>query len=81
MYFPDGFPAEWIETETIDGEKCWNHYNVKSDDKNIDKICEVWHDYSMERLNHLINHQEDNNQFWYQARDQIKQLMEHEYAR
>ena len=31
MYFPDGFPAEWIETETIyggarDGEECWNHY-------------------------------------------------------
>lgn len=80
MYFPDGFPAEWIETETIyggarDGEECWNHYNVKPDDKNIDKICEVWHDYSMARL------KEDKKEFWYEARDKIKQLMEKkEYA-
>ena len=75
MYFPDGFPAEWIEQEIIDGEKKWNHYNVKPDDKNIDKICEVWHDYSMARL------KEDRDELWYQARDLIKQLMEkREYA-
>ncbi len=49
MYFSEGFPAEWIEEETIDGEKNWNHYNVKPDDKNIDKICEIWHDYGMRK--------------------------------
>ena len=75
MYFPEGYPAEWIEQEIIDGEKNWNHYNVKPDDKNIDKICEIYHDYSMARL------KEDKNEFWYEARDQIKQLMEKkEYA-
>ena len=75
MYFPDGFPAEWIEAETIDGKECWNHFNVKPDDKNIDKICEVWHDYGMARL------KEDKKEFWDEARDQIKQLMEKkEYA-
>ena len=75
MYFPDGFPAEWIEQEIIDGKKNWNHYNVKPDDKNIDKICEVWHDYSMARL------KKDRDELWHQARDLIKQLMEKkEYA-
>jgi hypothetical protein len=73
MYFSDGFPAEWIEQEIIDGEKHWNHYNVKSDDKNIDKICEVYYDYGMAKL------KEDNKEFWYQARDKIKQLMENRY--
>lgn len=74
MYFPDGFPAEWIETETIDGKECWNHYNVKPDDKNIDKICEVWHDYGMATL------KEDKKEFWYEARDKIKKLMNQEEA-
>jgi hypothetical protein len=79
MYFPDGFPAEWIEQEIIDGEKNWNHYNVKPDDKNIDKICEVWYKYGMKKL------QNDSKELWYNARDQIKELMENknecEYAR
>ena len=79
MYFPDGFPAEWIEQEIIDGEKNWNHYNVKPDDKNIDKICDVWYKYGIKKL------QNDNNELWYNARDQIKELMENknecEYAR
>ena len=28
----------------------WNHYKVKSDDKNIDRICEVWYDYGIQKL-------------------------------
>jgi len=79
MYFPDGYPAEWIEQEIIDGEKNWNHFKVKVDDKNIDKICDVWYKYGMKKL------QNDNNELWYNARDQIKELMENknecEYAR
>jgi len=70
MYFSEGFPAEWIEQEIIDGEKHWNHYNVKPDDKNIDKICEIYYNYGMKKL------QNDSKELWYNARDQIKQLME-----
>ena len=72
MYFPNGFPAEWIETETADGERCRNHYKVKPDDKNIDKICEVWHDYGMAKLHN------DCDRLWANTRDKIKQLMERE---
>jgi hypothetical protein len=70
MYFPEGFPSEWIEQEIIDGEKHWNHFIVLPDDKNIDKICEVWHSYG------LANIKEDSKELWYKARDKIKQLME-----
>ena len=79
MYFPNGFPAEWIETETTDGEKCWNHYNVKPDDKNIDEICNVWYRYGIKTLQAFDEKIE--SQLWEEARDRIKQLMEHEYAR
>ena len=77
MYFPDGFPAEWIEQETIDGEKNWNHYNVKPDDKNIDKICDVWYRYGIMKLQAFDEKVE--SELWGEARDQIKQLMEYEY--
>ena len=77
MYFPDGFPAEWIEQETIDGEKHWNHYNVKPDDKNIDKICDVWYRYGIMKLQAFDEKVE--SELWGEARDQIKQLMEYEY--
>ena len=80
MYFPDGFPAEWIEQEIIDGEKNWNHYVVKSYDKNIDRICEVWYDYGIQKLK-----DGDTTELWHQVRDKIKQLMENrhecEYAK
>ena len=69
MYFPNGFPAEWIEEEIIDGEKKWNHYNVKPNDKNIDKICEVWYDYGIKKLHN------DYDGLWANTRDQIKGLM------
>ena len=75
MYFPDGFPAEWIEQEIIDGEKNWNHFIVKPNDKNIDMICEVWHHYGMEKL------QNDTSELWSKAKQKIKQLMEHQYAK
>lgn len=83
MYFSQGFPAEWIETETADGERCWNHYNVKPDDKNIDKICKVWHDYGMNMVKAEQCGQTDEmkSHYWKSARDQIKELMEYEYAK
>ena len=74
MYFPDGFPAEWIEQEIIDGEKHWNHYNVKPDDKNIDKICDVWYRYGIMKLQAFDEKIE--SQLWYEARDRIKEIME-----
>jgi hypothetical protein len=74
MYFPNGFPAEWIEQEIIDGEKNWNHYNVKPDDKNIDKICDVWYRYGIMKLQAFDEKVE--SQLWAEARDRIKELME-----
>jgi len=74
MYFPYGFPAEWIEQEIIDGEKNWNHYNVKPDDKNIDKICDVWYRYGIMKLQAFDEKVE--SQLWAEARDRIKELME-----
>ena len=78
MYFSEGFPAEWIETETIDGEKCWNHFKVKPDDKNIDKICEIWHDYGMKMIQAERFGQTDEMKsvYWKSARDQMKSIME-----
>ena len=73
MYFPDGFPAEWIEQEIIDGKKNWNHFNVKSDDKNIDKICDVWYRYGIMKLQAFDEKVE--SQLWHEARDRIKELM------
>ena len=79
MYFPDGFPAEWIEQEIIDGEKNWNHYNVKPDDKNIDKICDVWYRYGIMKLQAFDEKVE--SKLWGEARYAIKQLMnKNEYA-
>lgn len=85
MYFAEGFPAEWIETETIDGEKCWNHFNVKPDDKNIDKICKIWHNYGqlMVRAEHFGQTEKMKSSHWEQARESIKSIMEkkkHEYS-
>jgi len=77
MYFPDGFPAEWIEQEIIDGKKNWNHFNVKSDDKNIDKICDVWYRYGIMKLQAFDEKVE--SELWYEARDKIKELMELNY--
>ena len=79
MYFPDGFPAEWIEQEIIDGKKNWNHYNVKPDDKNIDKICDIWYRYGIMKLQAF--NEEVESQLWVEARDQIKELInQNEYT-
>ena len=77
MYFPNGFPAEWIEEEIIDGEKNWNHFNVKPDDKNIDKICKIWHHYGMCLVKAEQYGQTDEMKsfYWKRARDEIKELM------
>ena len=72
MYFPFGFPSEWIEQEIIDGEKNWNHFEVKADDKNIDRICDVWYNYSIIRI------REDTDKHWNETKEQIKNLMNKE---
>lgn len=72
MYFPFGFPSEWIEQEIIDGEKNWNHFKVKADDKNIDKICDVWYNYSIIRIT------QDTDKHWSETKLQIKNLMNKE---
>ena len=77
MYFPDGFPAEWIEQEIIDGKKNWNHYNVKPDDKNIDEICDVFYRYGIMKLQAFDEKVE--SELWEETKTYIKQLMEHEH--
>ena len=72
LYFAEGFPAEWVEQEIIDGEKHWNHFIVYANDKNIDKICKVWHSYGLAKI------KEDSDELWSQVRDKVKQLMEHQ---
>jgi hypothetical protein len=72
MYFPFGLSAEWIETQTDDGERCWNHFKVKADDKNIDKICDVWYNYSIIRIT------QDTDKHWNETKEQIKNLMNKE---
>ena len=78
MYFSQGFPAEWIEQEIIDGKKNWNHYNVKPDDKSIDKICKIWHHYGMRMVQAERYGQTDQmrSSYWVSARDGIKKIME-----
>tara|TARA_S200000501_G_scaffold294372_1_gene280116 strand:+ start:819 stop:1397 length:579 start_codon:yes stop_codon:yes gene_type:complete len=77
-YFSQGFPSEWIEQEIIDGEKNWNHFIVRPDDKNIDKICEIWHDYgmSMVRAEQFGQTEEMKSSYWTSARDDIKAVMQ-----
>ena len=72
MYFPLGFPSEWIEQEIIDGEKNWNHFKVKADDKNIDRICDVWYNYSIIRIT------QDTDKHWSETKERIKNLMNKE---
>ena len=72
MYFPFGLTTEWIEQEIIDGEKNWNHFKVKADDKNIDRICDVWYNYSIIRIT------EDTDKHWNETKEQIKNLMNKE---
>ena len=78
MYFAEGFPAEWIEQEIIDGEKNWNHFIVKPDDKNIDKICKIYHNYGqlIVRAEHFGQTEDMKRSHWEQAREQIKSIME-----
>jgi len=71
MYFPYGLNIEWIETQTDNGERCWNHFIVKADDKNIDMICDIWYNYGISKIT-------ENTDYWSKAKDQIKQLMSQE---
>ena len=79
MYFSEGFPAEWIEQEIIDGEKHWNHFIVRPDDKNIDKICKVWHSYCMSliKATKCGQSEEMKSFYWKQVKEEVKKLMEH----
>jgi hypothetical protein len=72
MYFPFGLGIEWIETQADNGERCWNHFKVKADDKNIDKIYDVWYNYSILRIT------KDTDKHWNETKEQIKNLMNKE---
>ena len=75
MYFASGFIPEWYEQNE---EGKYQHFEVKSDDKNIDKICKIWHDYGMKMIQAERFGQTDEMKsiYWKSARDQIKSIME-----
>ena len=81
-YYSQGFPAEWMEKDEND---VYQHYSVKPDDKNIDKICKIWHHYGMcvVRAEQFGQTDEMKHIYWEQAREEIKSIMEkkkHEYS-
>ena len=75
-YYSAGFPAEWMEKDEND---VYQHYSVKPDDKNIDKICKIWHHYGMciVRAEQFGQTDEMKHIYWEQAREEIKSIMEH----
>ena len=77
-YYSAGFPAEWMEKDEND---VYQHYSVKPDDKNIDKICKIWHHYGMciVRAEQFGQTDEMKHIYWEQAREEIKSIMEHKY--
>ena len=77
-YYSQGFPAEWMEKDEND---VYQHYSVKPDDKNIDKICKIWHHYGMcmVRAEHFGQTDEMKHIYWEQAREEIKSIMEHKH--
>ena len=77
-YYSQGFPAEWMEKDEND---VYQHYSVKPDDKNIDKICKIWHHYGMcvVRAEQFGQTDEMKHIYWEQAREEIKSIMEHKY--
>ena len=71
MYFPDGFPAEWYEKNE---KGKYQYYKVKHDDKNIDKICEVWYRYGIRALQAFDEKLE--SKILNEGLEKIKQLMD-----
>ena len=70
MYFPCGFTPEWYSKNE---EGKYEHFEVQPDDKNIDKICNLWHRYGIMVLQAFD--EELESQLWGEARDKIKQLI------
>jgi hypothetical protein len=70
MYFSHGYPAEWYE-KNEQGQ--YQHYKVQPNDKNIDKICNLWHRYGIMVLQAFD--EEIESQLWNEAKTEIKQLM------
>ena len=74
MYFPCGFTPEWYSKNE---EGKYEHFKVEPDDKNIDKICKLWHLYGMNIVKAEQYGQTDDmkSYYWKSATDQIKELI------
>jgi hypothetical protein len=70
MYFPRGYPAEWYE-KNEQGQ--YQHYKVQSENKNIDKIYQIWHRYGIMALQAFD--EELEYKIWTEAQEKIKPLI------
>jgi hypothetical protein len=68
-YFPCSFTPEWYE-KNEQGQ--YQHFKVENDNKNIDKICEIWQDAT---IRNVLVPRYDHSHSTHEAQDQIKQLM------
>jgi hypothetical protein len=70
MYFPCGFTPEWYEKNE---EGKYQRFEIQPNDKNIDKICNLWHRYGIMVLQAFD--EELESQLWKEAQTEIKQLI------
>ena len=59
MFFPEGFPSSWIRKQE-DGT--FKHFVVFPNDKNIDKICELWLDdweKARDKIEQIMEHHDN----------------------
>ena len=68
-YFPCGFTPEWYAKNE---EGKYEHFKVQPDDKNIDKICEIWQDAS---IREVIVPRYDHSHSTHEAQEKIKELI------
>ena len=68
-YFPCGFTPEWYEKN---GQGQYQHFKVENDNKNIDKICEIWQDAS---IREVIVPRYDHSHSTHEAQEKIKELI------
>lgn len=68
-YFPCSFTPEWYE-KNEQGQ--YQHFKVENDNKNIDKICQIWQDATIRKV---LVPRYDHGHSTHEAQEKIKELM------